>query len=254
MSESEKKNTKVTTQTLWDAAAPMIAVTEKHPFLVSMVDGTLAEENFMYYVGQDALYLKDYADCLRRLGAKAPTPAERKRLEDFAHGAEVAEMELHNSFFKQWKIDAPSSESGDDDPGRLQMPNCLLYTSYLKRVVATESYACGLAVVLPCFWVYMHVGHVMLELRRSDAMKSSERKPQYDAWIDMYAGDDFVKDVKEYLALVDAELDRLQADPNDDNGAILTRMVGHFVTGCKLEHMFWDQAETLLEWPKIGGL
>ena len=50
MSESEKKNTKVTTQTLWDAAAPMIAVTEKHPFLVSMVDGTLAEENFMYYL------------------------------------------------------------------------------------------------------------------------------------------------------------------------------------------------------------
>ena len=56
-------------QAFWDAAAPMIKVTEKHPFLVAMVDGSLDMENFKYYVIQDALYLKDYADCLRRLAA-----------------------------------------------------------------------------------------------------------------------------------------------------------------------------------------
>lgn len=32
--------------------------------------------------------------------------SDSKRLEEFAHGAEVAEMELHNSFFKKWGIDA----------------------------------------------------------------------------------------------------------------------------------------------------
>jgi len=144
-------------QKFWDAAASMIAVTEKHPFLVAMVDGTLQNENFKYYVIQDALYLEDFADCLRRLGESASSESDGKRLKEFATGAEEAEMQLHKSFFKQWDI--------PDDDGAEQMPNTLLYTSYMKRVVATRSHAQGLSALLPCFWVYMHVGKCMLKLR-----------------------------------------------------------------------------------------
>mmetsp|Transcript_18610 Transcript_18610/g.38335 ORF Transcript_18610/g.38335 Transcript_18610/m.38335 type:complete len:250 (-) Transcript_18610:309-1058(-) len=248
--------TKVTAQTFWDAAYPMIAVTEQHPFLVSMVDGSLEEENFKYYVVQDALYLRDYADCLRRVAQKAPTPEDASRLNAFAKGAEVSEMELHNSFFKEWKIDAPKQSESDDPMKR--MPNCLLYTSYIKRVVATESYAQGLSALLPCFWVYMHVGHVMLKLREKldaeDPASKSNRKSQYDAWIDMYAGDEFVKEVTDYIAMVNAECDRIQSSDENDPQAALARMQQHFVMGCKLEHMFWDQASTCMQWPEIGGL
>ena len=143
-------------QNFWDKALPMITVTEKHPFLVAMVDGILENENFKYYVIQDALYLQDFADCLRRLGNSASSESESKRLKEFASGAEEAEMSLHNSFFKEWSISAD---------GAKQMPNTLLYTSYMKRIVATRSHAQGLAALLPCFWVYMHVGHEMLKLR-----------------------------------------------------------------------------------------
>lgn len=238
----------------------MIAVTEKHPFLVSMVDGTLKEENFKYYVVQDALYLKDFADCLRRVGDKAPTPEDKQRLVDFAKGAEECELELHNSFFKEWKIESPEA-SMQDDPLQ-QMPNCLLYTSYMKRVVTTESYAQGLAVLLPCFWVYMHVGHVMLKLRESldsaNANGATTRKPQYDAWIDMYAGDEFEKEVTDYIGMVNAECERIQSKDSDYTyetaKATLERMQQHFIAGCKLEHMFWDQASNCLQWPEIGGL
>lgn len=90
-------------QSFWDAAAPLISVTEKHPFLVSMVDGTLDLENFRYYVIQDALYLTDFADCLNRVGDKMAdvNPEVSKRLHQFAVGAEEAEKDLHRSFFKQ---------------------------------------------------------------------------------------------------------------------------------------------------------
>ena len=90
-------------QSFWDAAAPLISVTERHPFLVSMVDGTLNLENFTYYAVQDALYLKDYADCLRLLGEKMAdlNPAVSRRLHQFAVGAEEDEKELHRTFFKQ---------------------------------------------------------------------------------------------------------------------------------------------------------
>lgn len=147
----------MSSQKFWDEAASMIAVTEKHPFLVAMVDGTLASENFKYYVVQDALYLTDFADCLRRLAkSESASKEDSERLNGFAKGAEEAEMSLHNSFFKEWDISADGAE---------QMPNCLLYTSYMKRVVITGSHAEGLAVLLPCFWVYMHVGQCMLKLR-----------------------------------------------------------------------------------------
>ncbi|CAB9500711.1 Thiamine biosynthesis multifunctional protein ThiED [Seminavis robusta] len=222
-------------QAFWDKTADLIAVTEKHPFLVAMVDGTLDIESFRYYVVQDALYLADFADCLRRLAKNEGVSAQdSERLNSFAKGAEEAELSLHRSFFVEWKISADGAE---------QMPNCLLYTSYMKRIVATKCHAEGLAVLLPCFWVYMHVGQCMLKLR--EELGSSVKRPgSYDAWIDMYGGEDFEKEVKDYIAMVDTAC-------KGADETTLKEMEKHFVMSCKLEHMFWDQAQTRMEWPKI---
>ena len=222
-------------QALWDNASPLIAVTEKHPFLVAMVDGTLNDENFKYYVVQDALYLDDFADCLRRLSVMAESQTDTDRLEAFAKGAEEAEKSLHNSFFKQWNISADGME---------QMPNCLLYTSYMKRVVATRPYEEGLAALLPCFWVYMHVGKCMLKLR-DELGDTVKRLPQFDAWIDMYGGDDFEKEVKDYIEMVDIACKKVDA-------ATWKEMQKHFMMCCRLEHHFWDQASTMMQWPEIA--
>lgn len=223
-------------QRFWDKAAPLIAVTEKHPFLVAMVDGTLEIANFKYYVVQDALYLADFADCLRRLGDNPGiSQADSDRLKAFAKGAEEAEMALHNSFFKEWDISPENAE---------QMPNALLYTSYMKRVVATKPHEEGLAVLLPCFWVYMHVGQCMLKLRE-ELGTTVKRTAQFDAWIDMYGGEEFEKEVKDYIAMVDVACEK--ADETT-----LVKMEQHFIMSCKLEHMFWDQASSMMEWPKIA--
>lgn len=91
-------------QSFWDAAANLISITEKHPFLVSMVDGSLSYENFRYYVIQDALYLTDYANCLHMLGDKLSSIDVNKanQLHQFAVGAEEDEKEMHRTFFKNW--------------------------------------------------------------------------------------------------------------------------------------------------------
>lgn len=86
-------------QEFWEAASSIIAVTEKHPFLVAMVDGTLNVDSFQYYVIQDALYLEDFAACLRKLSENEKDEDKSKRLMEFAVGAEEAEMSLHKSFF-----------------------------------------------------------------------------------------------------------------------------------------------------------
>lgn len=213
------KGTPTCAQDLWDAAAPMIAVTERHPFLVAMVDGTLAASNFQYYVVQDALYLHEFAACLRSLGAAANTTVSA-RLVAFADGAEEAELALHRSFFADWSIDTADA---------VVMPHTLLYTSYMRRIVATRPWAEGLAVLLPCFWVYMHVGDQMLALRKQLG-DTVQRSKQFDAWIDMYGGDDFAKEVKEYIEIVDAACATADAET-------LRRMQEHFNMSCRLEHM-----------------
>ena len=169
-SPSSSKNEDTTTSSIitcddfWNTALSIIKQTERHAFLVSMVDGTLQSENFKYYVKQDALYLHDFADCLFRLSKTAPNAQYSKRLEEFAIGARESELSLHLSFFKEWNI--VDESDANDVMLKEQMPNCLLYTSYMKRVVMTESHEHGLAVLLPCFWVYMHVGKCMLQLRQ----------------------------------------------------------------------------------------
>uniref|UniRef100_A0A7S1BP26 Thiaminase-2/PQQC domain-containing protein n=1 Tax=Corethron hystrix TaxID=216773 RepID=A0A7S1BP26_9STRA len=224
-------------QTFWDDASDLIAVTEKHPFLVSMVENTLNMESFRYYVVQDALYLGDFAAALRMLSKNEGISTEdSRRLASFATGAEEAEMELHSSFFREWDISAD---------GAVQMPHTLLYTSYMLSVVATRPHAEGLACLLPCFWVYMHVGHLMLR-HREKLGSAASRPPQFDAWIDMYAGEEFEHEVRDYIAMVN----RVAGTVDDD---VRQKMNVHFRKACELEHMFWDQAQVRMEWPNIVG-
>jgi thiaminase/transcriptional activator TenA len=90
-------------QSFWDAAASLISVTEGHPFLVSMVKGTLKPENFKYYTIQDSLYLSDFADCLKLLGDKMAGLNDEHSisLHRFAVAAEEDEKALHRNFFKR---------------------------------------------------------------------------------------------------------------------------------------------------------
>ena len=58
----------------------------------------------------------------------------------------------------------------------------------------------------------------------------------------MYGGEDFEKEVKKYISLVD------EACSTADEKT-LKEMEECFMVCCKLEHMFWDQAAITMEWP-----
>lgn len=106
--------------------------------------------------------------------------------------------------------------------------------------------------LLPCFWVYMHVGKVMLKLRE-ELGDSVKRIPQFDAWIDLYASEEFEKEVSDYIAMVD-DIGKDEIYVNDYDGDaedMQSKMQEHFIMCCKLEHMFWDQANSLMKWPDL---
>lgn len=74
---------------------------------------------------------------------------------------------------------------------------------------------------------------------------SVERPPQFDAWIDMYGGEEFEREVKEFIAIVDDVAKEADSET-------LKRMEEHFIMSCNLEHMFWDAADNLMQWPDFS--
>ena len=182
---------------------------------------------------QDSLYLSDFALALRLL-ADAPeaSPADAATLRGMADGCRFAEQALHQDFVSGWDI----PEAAKTPQPR---PTTVLYCSYLLRVVSVGSHAEGLAALLPCFWVYHHVGRLMLAAREKS---TASRPPQFDAWIDMYAGEAFAGAVAAYKALVEAAAEAATAE-------VRGKMATHFKRGCDLEYMFWDAALNLQEWP-----
>merc|ERR1712176_1275202 len=125
-----------------------------------MVDGTLDEESFRWYVLQDALYLRELAGCLEILGTKAPSKAAATQLELFAANIKNCVGEIHRLFLAHWEIELPPVEKEGSFPENLLdigAPHTLMATSTVRRVVTEEAYPLGLAAVLPCVWVHMGV-------------------------------------------------------------------------------------------------
>lgn len=235
----------------WMKAAPLIAVTGNHPFLIAIVDGTLHLDSFKYYIWQNALFQDDYADCLRALSLKSGiNKAVAERLEAFAVGIEEANFSFHNSVSQKGAISAENTE---------QMPHTFLYTEFIKRVVETRSPADGLVVLLPCFWLYANAGNAMLKLRTQLGtgafaegrpqqllqsichlletnplhLQSVTRLPQYDAFIDKYGSEKFARESKEFMIITDTAC-------RDVDGTIAQETNKLFVTACKYERMLWD--------------
>lgn len=108
----------------------------------------------------------------------------------------------------------------------------------MSSVVSTRPFHEGVTALLPCFWVYQWVGDIML--RKREDMKSKgtydgEGNKVYDRWIDMYGGEAFEKEVREYKAIVEDA-----AKGVGEEG--IERMKVHMKRGCVMEFMFWKQS------------
>ena len=99
------------------------------------------------------------------------------------------------------KVDAARAE-----PARAN----LAYTSYLLATVRGGSYAEGVGVVLPCYWIYSEVGKELLRLGSPD--------PRYRRWIATYGAEEYGHVVAEVIA----ELDRVSLGLSAEENASVT--------------------------------
>lgn len=195
----------------------------QHPFIRELLDGTLDEEIFRFYINQDSLYLAQYKRVLSVVGIKCTHDDDIQFYLDAATGIIHVEEVLHKTFLKDIKLNPEPS------------PACELYVSYLSRMTANENLEVGMAAVLPCFTIYKDVGDYILE------NQDSSRDNKYQSWIDTYGGDAFAESVQKAINITDKYAEQA-------NSETLARMEEAYIKSSKLEWMFWDSAYQKEQW------
>lgn len=128
----------------WDATASTRADVDACAFVRGLASGDLDRDAFTWYLGQDLLYLREYARVLARAAALAPTVDEQR----FWAAASVSCLEE----------EAALHQSHVDPSGLEPAASTLDYTEHLHAASAAGSYAVLVAAILPCFVLYTDIG------------------------------------------------------------------------------------------------
>jgi thiaminase (transcriptional activator TenA) len=213
---------------LWGGIAGIYQAILAHPFLTGLTDGTLSQDAFAFYVVQDALYLRGYAQALAAVASRAPDSAAAEMFARHAAGIVTVERQLHESLMASLGIDPASAETAQE------APTTLAYVSYMLSAIRGGSYAEGVGTVLPCYWIYWEVGKELLRRGSPD--------PRFQQWIDTYSGEEYAGEVREVLAVTDALGPGLGATER----ALVHQ---HFRATSRYEWMFWDMGYRQERWP-----
>jgi thiaminase/transcriptional activator TenA len=195
----------------------------EHRFVTELGRGVLPEPAFRRYLGQDYLFLIQFARAYGLAVYKSVDLAEMRRGLGGLKAIVDVEMGLHVEFCRGWGL-------GEAEMAAL--PEADATMAYTRFVLE-----CGLAgdlldlqvALAPCVIGYAEIG---FRLKR-EAGAGLAANP-YRAWIEMYAGSDY----QDVAAAAEAELDRLwQSRAAGGRVEALTRV---FSRATQLEAGFWQ--------------
>lgn len=187
-------------------------------FIQALGDGTLDEEEFSYYLAQDALYLNTYSRVLARASALAPTEAAQLFWANSAQVCLEVESELHRTWL------------GAHTVSRVLGPVTKGYLDHLLAPSVQGSYAVLVAAILPCYWLYAHVGD---RLHAQFLGLGDGSVHPYAAWIETYADEGFAAAARQAIAFTDAAAGAASTQER-------TAMKAAFIQSSQCELNFFD--------------
>jgi hydroxymethylpyrimidine/phosphomethylpyrimidine kinase len=187
-------------------------------FIRGLAEGTLPEQEFAYYLAQDAIYLNGYSRVLARASALAPTEAEQLFWARSSQQCLEVESELHRNWLSTRTV---QSELG---------PVTKSYVDHLLASSAGGSYAVLVAAVLPCFWLYAEVGET---LHAEYLAAGAHDGHPYADWLRTYADEDFAAATLRAIEIADGAG---RAASAGERKAMITA----FRHSCRYEVEFFD--------------
>ncbi|MBO0981394.1 bifunctional hydroxymethylpyrimidine kinase/phosphomethylpyrimidine kinase [Microbacterium sp. SD291] len=205
----------------WQHISGIRSGIDELPFVRALADGTLHREPFLFYLGQDALYLREYARVLAEAARLAPTSAEQSFWANAAHGSIAGELELHSSWL------------GPGDGATFAAEPSAATTAYLdhlRSVAFGGDHAELIAAILPCFWLYTDLGRRLHAGEFGEYARQAEHP--YASWLTTYADPVFEEATERAIEFVTQAA--AAADP-----ALRERMLRAFETSSAHELAFF---------------
>lgn len=214
--------------TAWEEAAPVFRKILEHPFITELAAGTLSRDRFAAYLVQDSLYLREYARVMSLIASRLGNPEHAALFLASAMENLDSEKEIHDLY-----LDGTGLR---DIREPAMSPACLMCSSHLWRQAAAEPLEIALASVLPCFVVYDKTGKSVY----AAAALSLDSNP-YREWISLYGSGSFDDSTARITELCN---DAAAASSEE----MRKKMTEAFVTGVKMEWMFWNSAYIKEQW------
>lgn len=209
----------------WEAISLSYTEITELEFIKGLIDGSLPQDRFAYYIQQDSIYLAEYGRILAGIGAKLSNPTQRSSFLKFASDTVFVEQELHRGYREALKQNKALEAS----------PACLLYTSFLHKQLAVEPIEVAVAAILPCFVIYGKVGNYIKE-------HQNNTKNPYQQWINTYGDEEFTRAVEQAEQMTND----LAKNTTDE---IRQNMIEAYSMATRMEYMFWNSAYELERWP-----
>ncbi len=199
-------------QKLWRSDQAIAQACLEQPFVQGIADGSLSQERFAYYVGQDAFFLQAFARAYSIAAAKAPDWDGFHAFHALAAGV-LEELRLHQSYAGAWRVDLRAVEAG---------AATRRYTDFLLATAWGHDVGTTAVAMSPCMRLYAFLGQTLA----ADGIPEH----RYADWIRTYSSLDFESLASQLEALVDR-----YAAPS-----ALTESVYHYAMLC--ERDFFEAA------------
>ena len=201
---------------IWQTIDPVYEQIVDHPFNQELAKGTLEYRRFLFYLAQDADYLRGFSRVLALIAARSESSTEIEQFLELSKLTLLGERQLHAHFI-----------SSKDWDGIQPTLSCIGYVSYLLSTASLSSLEEALASVLPCFWIYKRLGLWMKPF-------ATEANP-YNLWIQTYSSEEFSTAVDQVIALLDHVAESASETTK-------LKMMKAFETSAYFEWHFWEDA------------
>lgn len=208
---------------LRDAMAETWQAYVAHPFVAQLAAGTLPEAGFRHYLGQDYLFLIQFARAYALAAYKADTLAEIRSAAAGMSAIIDTEIKLHVDYCAGWGLDQ------DDMEALPEASATMAYTRYVLEKGLQGDLLDLYVALAPCVIGYGEIGARLA----ADPDTRHEGNP-YASWIALYSGDEYQE-----VSRAHAEtLDRLWEERA--GGARLHQLAATFAQATQLEADFWQ--------------
>ena len=182
-----------------------------------MASGILSKDKFAYYMEQDVLYLKYYAEC----NAIITKEISYKYKLDFIKYTK--DTVAYTQYIERYFLSHPEYQSNSTTRATEG------YTDHLIKNCATESVEVAIAAILACEWIYKELGSYLYN--------NSVSNNPYESWILSLVDQEYIESVNNLIEIFD-DLG-MNTSSHTQN-----MMLDAFDKSSNWEFYFWDDSYT----------